>query len=374
MCLLGLLIPSFPSPCSFVVVHNRDEFLARPAAPPWSASAFPGPLLCGRDLGGASGASALSTWCGLNRETGVMVALTNAGRRSRSPPGAVSRGVLVADALRGARLPLAALRAACGGGEYAAISLAAKGENAAAAPATFAAFNIVIAALSPTSPPEAWLVTNRPEREAAARAGFGAAEVDATGAARLPPGSAVAVRIGAGAHALANSFLDDARWAKVGWMRSGLAALTAAGGGRALGGGAPAAAGAAGAAADDDARVLLREVIAAVAPLATHTASLASERCMPDLSWSVLSAAQERYLQDHAFVPPLAAAAAAERYGTRATTLMAAIGGSLYYCYASFFEEEGGGEERAEGGAAFHVEVAGLRWWCVRVELSNTPA
>jgi uncharacterized protein with NRDE domain len=92
MCTLILLdrvVPEFP----VVVAANRDEFFARPAAPP--ARVVPGDgrpaFVAPKDL------EAGGTWMGLN-SNGLFVGLTNRPVAERDP-GARSRGLLVVDAL-----------------------------------------------------------------------------------------------------------------------------------------------------------------------------------------------------------------------------------------------------------------------------------
>jgi uncharacterized protein with NRDE domain len=93
MCTLILLdrvVPGAP----IVVAANRDEFMARPAAPPAlfrSDEAGRAAFVAPQDL------EAGGTWMGVN-ENGVFVGLTN--RRPRSvTPGRRSRGLLVRDSL-----------------------------------------------------------------------------------------------------------------------------------------------------------------------------------------------------------------------------------------------------------------------------------
>lgn len=79
--------PDFP----LVVAANRDEFLARPAAPAHWWTDLP-EVLAGRDL------EAGGTWMGLTRG-GRFAALTNYRDPARHRPGAPSRGALVRDCL-----------------------------------------------------------------------------------------------------------------------------------------------------------------------------------------------------------------------------------------------------------------------------------
>lgn len=101
MCLVALAIaahPRFP----LVLVANRDEFFARPAAPlAWwqpdesgAGGAPVAPVLGGRDLQGGG------TWCGLTRH-GRLAILTNIRRPGALRADAPSRGAIVARWLRG---------------------------------------------------------------------------------------------------------------------------------------------------------------------------------------------------------------------------------------------------------------------------------
>ncbi len=92
MCTLILLdrvVPEFP----LVVAANRDEFFARPAAPPGRFVSGDGKLsfVAPQDL------AAGGTWMGLN-SNGLFVGLTNRPVAVRDPA-ARSRGLLVVDAL-----------------------------------------------------------------------------------------------------------------------------------------------------------------------------------------------------------------------------------------------------------------------------------
>lgn len=90
MCLIIVAWKSHPD-YPLVVAANRDEFLARPAAPAhwWTDSPD---LLAGRDL------EAGGTWMGVSRN-GRFAALTNYRDPTRHLPGAPSRGALVRDCL-----------------------------------------------------------------------------------------------------------------------------------------------------------------------------------------------------------------------------------------------------------------------------------
>lgn len=98
-----------------LVAANRDELYARPTAPATWWSDAP-KLLAGRDL------EAGGTWLGVTRD-GRFAALTNVREPGVSPPpGAPSRGRLVADFLRGADGPAAYL-AGVEAGAYAGFNL-----------------------------------------------------------------------------------------------------------------------------------------------------------------------------------------------------------------------------------------------------------
>ncbi len=104
--------PDYP----LVVAANRDEYLARPAAPAhWWVDAPE--LLAGRDL------EAGGTWMGLTR-SGRFAALTNYRDPSRHLAGAPSRGALVREALEDARPVPATLQAVLASADnYAAFNL-----------------------------------------------------------------------------------------------------------------------------------------------------------------------------------------------------------------------------------------------------------
>lgn len=96
MCLIALAWQAHPD-YPLLVAANRDEFYARPASPARFWEDAPD-VLAGRDLkeGG--------TWLGLTRQ-GRFAALTNV-REPGTPAGRLSRGLLVADFLKGQERPL----------------------------------------------------------------------------------------------------------------------------------------------------------------------------------------------------------------------------------------------------------------------------
>lgn len=115
MCLIVFAWQAHPD-YPLVVAANRDEYLARPAAPAhWWVDAPE--LLAGRDL------EAGGTWMGLTRG-GRFAALTNYRDPSRHIAGAPSRGALVREALEDVRPAPATLQAVqASAGNYAAFNL-----------------------------------------------------------------------------------------------------------------------------------------------------------------------------------------------------------------------------------------------------------
>lgn len=92
MCVVALahrVHPDWP----LILIGNRDEFHARPAAPlhEWDDGSG---LLAGRDL------QAGGTWLGVHRPSGRAVVVTNV-RGAMPDPAKESRGALVSDLLRG---------------------------------------------------------------------------------------------------------------------------------------------------------------------------------------------------------------------------------------------------------------------------------
>ncbi len=157
-----------------IVAANRDEFHARPTAAastwPRDAEADAPEIVAGRDL------QAGGTWLGVTRE-GRFAALTNVREPLVAPPpGARSRGGLVAEFLRGRAAP----------GEY----------LAGLAPDTYAGFNLVVGDRS-----SLWYLSNR------------------SGPARA---------LGPGVYGVSNAALDTP-WPKVRRGRENLARLVAAG-------------------------------------------------------------------------------------------------------------------------------------------------
>jgi uncharacterized protein with NRDE domain len=250
MCLLGLLLGADPA-ISFCCVHNRDEFFERAAAPPDLGET----IVYGKDVKGGG------TWLGYNKRTGTFVALTNAGRRERTPPGFISRGTLVLDLLHGKRLTIAGLQRACAPPtsadeevERASVESTTPTEApdllSPAPPfatvdlgGSFAGFNLIIASIhsGPTaedSVPPAWFLTNRPPVSvlpSGLRRHPGITIIEGA-TAQLPSELAVAHRIPGGSHALSNSTLNDERWAKVKWLKQNLDELFGTTGGAEGGG------------------------------------------------------------------------------------------------------------------------------------------
>ncbi|MEM1126074.1 MAG: NRDE family protein [Bacteroidota bacterium] len=96
MCLILFAYQQHPR-YRLVLAANRDEFYARPTAPAafWDDDHD---VLGGRDLVGGG------TWMGLTR-TGRFAALTNVREPHRHRPEAPTRGLIVADFLRGTTAP-----------------------------------------------------------------------------------------------------------------------------------------------------------------------------------------------------------------------------------------------------------------------------
>ena len=102
MCTLAAFVGVFPS-WPLVVAANRDEYLARPAAPPTLLRETPPRAFGGRDL------TAGGTWLGVS-EVGLVAGMLN--RRSTAPPDPAcrSRGQLCLDLLGCATAAEAATR------------------------------------------------------------------------------------------------------------------------------------------------------------------------------------------------------------------------------------------------------------------------
>ena len=355
MCLLGLLLRP-DDDVSLLLVHSRDEFFDRPAEGPDPDSRDG--IVCPLDV--RSG----GTWMGVSRAGNFTVALTNASRPLQTPPSYLSRGVLVADVLAGRRPALspARLLAACeAGGAAARVAL----------DAPVAGFNLIVALHAPEAASAVFYITNRPRQSLVDAVQPGAdreglvLRVDASGLCELAADAAVAVRVEPGAHALSNSSLDDGSWAKVVWLRTKLAALTVAPQSSpppAASAGCAVVSGSCGAPTADMATLcaLLSEVV----PLLTHAAPLDSAVTMPDVGWSPLLPAFERYLQDHAFVPPLAGT----RYGTREIALTARVRSTTFFVFRAFGEEEEAAPPTTAptSASACTIELGGRPWLVVR--------
>ena len=129
MCTLAIWIRALPD-LALVVAANRDELLARPAAPPALLAAAPR-IVGGRDL------EAGGTWLGIS-ERGMVAGILN--RRTATPPSAGKRS-------RG-ELPLRMLAAPT--------AAAAAGVLRALAPDDYNAFNLLVADRD-----HAWVAQNR---------------------------------------------------------------------------------------------------------------------------------------------------------------------------------------------------------------------
>lgn len=93
MCVVALAHRAHPD-WPLILIGNRDEFHARPAAPlhSWDDGSD---IVAGRDL------QAGGTWLGVHRPSGRVVVVTNV-RGAMPDPAKESRGALVSDLLRGA--------------------------------------------------------------------------------------------------------------------------------------------------------------------------------------------------------------------------------------------------------------------------------
>lgn len=92
MCVVALALQTHPD-WPLILVGNRDEFHARPAAPlaEWDGGSG---IVAGRDM------QAGGTWLGVHRPSGRVVVVTNV-RGAMPDPAKESRGALVSDLLRG---------------------------------------------------------------------------------------------------------------------------------------------------------------------------------------------------------------------------------------------------------------------------------
>lgn len=116
MCLIAVAWQAHPD-YPLIVLANRDEFHARPAAPARFWTEAP-QVLAGRDL------SAGGTWLGVTRQ-GRFAALTNV-REPGMPPGGRSRGLIVSAYLLGEEPAEAyTTRVTAEGGDYSGFNLLA---------------------------------------------------------------------------------------------------------------------------------------------------------------------------------------------------------------------------------------------------------
>lgn len=94
MCVVALAHQAHPD-WPLILIGNRDEFHARPAAPlaEWDDGSG---IVAGRDM------QAGGTWLGVHRPSGRVVVVTNV-RGAMPDPDKESRGALVSDLLRGER-------------------------------------------------------------------------------------------------------------------------------------------------------------------------------------------------------------------------------------------------------------------------------
>ena len=310
MCILGLHL-STGAGGGLLLAHTRDEALQRATAPPRLDASG---VLCARDaLGGG-------TWLGVHRGSRLLVALTNVRRRradastgagAGAGAGWASRGQLVLELLRGGAARLDELRAAARAGG-AALELGR----------AFGPCNLVVARLgggAEGEEDEAFFLTND--------------HGDGGGAAPLSRASVS--RLGAGAHAVSNSGLDDESWRKVAFVRAAFAAARV-----------PAAAPAAASALER--RALVAAALAQVVPAMSREAPLPDGDGGADLAWSPLPHALEALLQAHVRVPRQPPPVS---YGSRSLTCVLRPGGGAeaWFCHASF---DGDGEGNGEGVAA----------------------
>lgn len=170
MCVTIVLVGCFKS-IPLVMMHARDEDLARPASP----VALCGDVLCGLD--GLHG----GTWAGFHPASGTVAVLTNVRTQDtyRRPQ---SRGALVLDVLRGVGAPEGEVRHSYG------------------------PYNVLQADLYAAQPRVVWRCCPQQGMEDEA------CYVDNT-------------PLSSGVHALSNSYLDDTSWPKVRFLREGCARI-----------------------------------------------------------------------------------------------------------------------------------------------------
>lgn len=210
MCILGLLFGVHPD-IPFLCCHNRDEVFTRPVHHPYEAQR----IVFGRDISGGG------TWLGLNRDSGLFVALTNVARKKDAPHGAHSRGQLVMRLLDGTGpLSIEVIRAAVAGRPVGSPTELEGASVDLGAP--YAGFNIIVAMISDKT--ECYFLTNRP----VAKEGHPHEVITVGGAGPtqhlsvLPLTLAAVWRLPQGMHALSNSTLNDESWLKVKWLRAQL--------------------------------------------------------------------------------------------------------------------------------------------------------
>lgn len=256
MCILGL-VDHIDNEIPFVLAHSRDEHLSRATSPfEWQDG-----LLFARDeqRGG--------TFLCYGAEVGVLAALVNV-RFKHTAFAYASRGDIVLRAARGEFTP-AALAA-----ENAVIDLGQP----------YGSFAMVVSFLG-VGLIESFYLTN------VSGLSSGVPNMLAGGA------QASVARIGPGAHALSNSFIDDCSWPKVRFVQSGIDGLREAptNGAEALATSQPTCI---------EASALESSYLRVLGGAAEV---LGHERCLDlssmDLSWSPLNPSFEAFLQGHVRVP-----------------------------------------------------------------------
>jgi uncharacterized protein with NRDE domain len=287
---------------ALVCVHNRDEDLARPTAPP----APDAEVIAGRDVrtGG--------TWMGFNRRTGSLVAVTNhrlqwPGYGSAEEAHATSRGVLVNELLG---LSAEETRSLLQSRE----KVTWRGD--------FAGFNLFHANIFEPGVP-ALFVSNRPhgyfkwqpEPEAAALS-----------YAQPPVCRARAASLGPGTYCVSNGEFQDPAWPKVRFLCERVAALVRE---------APSSEAARRKGEQWDEEGAAEALASRLAEALLHREPFPAES-LPDLSRLSENAAEERALQRVFIahergkpVPPLTDT------GTRAQTIVVASRRAVYYWYRS---------------------------------------